>query len=84
MAETVRGLHALQWTEVIDLRIRQLNGDSIHVTMTEVIDPPGGGKIQAIASGGFIVYWILDSDSVELERHMLADWFVVTATLVIP
>lgn len=83
--ETARGLHALQWTNTIDLRVRQVSGEgSIHNNMTDLIEPPLGGRIQILVSGSFLVYRILDEDSVELERHAIPEWLAVDANLVVP
>lgn len=84
MGETARGLHALQWTDTIDLRVRQVTNGSIHATMTTLVEPPLGGKIQILVSGSYLVYRILDVDDVELERHAIPQWLAVDANLIVP
>ncbi len=84
MAETARGLHSLQWTEAISLRVRQVNGDVIHNNMTELIEPVPNGRLQILSAGNFLVYRLLDPDDVETERRGYPDWMQVSAELVTP
>ncbi len=84
MGETARGLHALQWTEALSVRVRQVNGDVIHNNMTELIEPAVNGRLQILSVGGTFAFRLLDEDDVETERGAFSEWMLVRAELVIP
>jgi len=85
MVDTVRGLHALQWTNAVTMVVLDINDNQANNKwQTKDIDPPGGGKLQVLTSGSFLAYRLLDLNDVEIERGSYAAWSVVSVELVIP